>query len=790
MKKNISINISGIIFHIEEDGYETLKKYLDSINKYFSTFEDSSEILADIESRIAEIFLSKLNEEKQVITSEDVNALVLTMGSVSDFKAAEDTDQVNNNESYDKGAADSEPGPQSSAQGAHAYTPPKQLMRDQKRKILGGVCAGLANYFNVDALWIRLLFALLTFAYGITLVVYLVMWILVPGSYDLDEPIIAKKMYRDPERKILGGVSGGAAAYLGIDIVAVRVLFILFTLAGGLGIFIYIVLWLILPEARTLTDKMQMQGEPVTLSNIESTLKKSQSEKPGQEESTLTKILLFPFRLLGMILTGLGKVLGPLAEVVRVAIGIIVVLIGMSLLFGFVVTAGILFGLFSTAAFSLPWMGELNEASIPVEVFLRAFPSWTAVAGFFAVIIPTIFVILLGVSVIAKRIVFNAAAGWSLFVLFFISVAILSVGIPKIVFAFKEDADYKVENIYRLNSKTAVLRLNETGMDDYHAVRLDLKGHSEPYFRLVQNFEAQGTTRAKAIENAKMVDYHVNVTDSVILFDSNLKFREDAIFRAQRLNMTLYIPYNHPFTMDEGMSRFINNVVDSEYLDGYTWQMTQEEGLKCLSCPPAENEDTKDLVNFDEIEIKGKFDVRIIYGDNYEVKISGPDNAKDQYDISRVGETLIIDYEGKRKFDWNLRDLKIEELGILITTPRLKKIEAVGYGTVRMDDFHVDDLDIDLRGPIKFRGEVNANNLTVNLTGASEADLSGNASNLNARIELASKLRAYNLSVRDAFIETSAGSAAKVNVSGNLEMEQGVSSEIDYRGNPNVIKRD
>ena len=90
MKKNISINISGIIFHIEEDGFDTLKKYLDSINKYFSSFEDSSEILADIESRIAEIFLSKLNEGKQVITAEDVNSLMSTMGSVSDFQAAEE----------------------------------------------------------------------------------------------------------------------------------------------------------------------------------------------------------------------------------------------------------------------------------------------------------------------------------------------------------------------------------------------------------------------------------------------------------------------------------------------------------------------------------------------------------------------------------------------------------------------------------------------------------------------------------------------------------------------------
>src|SRR5882762_3244144 len=90
MKKNISINISGIIFHIEEDGYDSLRKYLDSINRYFSSFEDNSEILADIESRIAEILLSKLSEGKQVVTADDINALMATMGSVNDFKAAEE----------------------------------------------------------------------------------------------------------------------------------------------------------------------------------------------------------------------------------------------------------------------------------------------------------------------------------------------------------------------------------------------------------------------------------------------------------------------------------------------------------------------------------------------------------------------------------------------------------------------------------------------------------------------------------------------------------------------------
>jgi len=90
MKKNISINISLIIFYIEEDGYDRLKEYLESIQNYFSTFEDSTEIIADIESRIAGIFLSKLKESKQVITNKDVENLVSIMGSIQDFQAIEE----------------------------------------------------------------------------------------------------------------------------------------------------------------------------------------------------------------------------------------------------------------------------------------------------------------------------------------------------------------------------------------------------------------------------------------------------------------------------------------------------------------------------------------------------------------------------------------------------------------------------------------------------------------------------------------------------------------------------
>lgn len=223
MKKNISINISGIIFHIEEDGYETLRKYLDSIKRYFATFEDSSEILADIESRIAEIFLAKLNEGKQVITSEDVSSLMATMGSVNDFKAAEEQEF----------AGDYTTSAKETSGKSESNTAPRKLLRDQKRKILGGVCSGFAHYFNIDPVWPRLLFALLVLgSYGGLLLIYILLWILLPGSTELEDEPNVKKMYRDSERRVIGGVAGGVAAFFGADLAVIRLLFVIFALFG------------------------------------------------------------------------------------------------------------------------------------------------------------------------------------------------------------------------------------------------------------------------------------------------------------------------------------------------------------------------------------------------------------------------------------------------------------------------------------------------------------------------------------------------------------------------------
>ena len=792
MKKNISINISGIIFHIEEDGYENLRKYLDSINKYFSSFEDSTEIMADIESRIAEIFLSKLNEGKQVITAEDVTSLIATMGSVSDFKAAEAEEATASSSGNTSTADQTYTNTGSTTSQTWALPKPKSFVRDQKRKILGGVCAGAANYMNVDPLLVRLLFALFAFAAGFAILVYIVLWIVLPGSYELSEVEVAKKMYRDPERRVLGGVSGGVASYLGIDILAVRILFVALIFAGGFGLFLYVILWVILPEAKTLTDRMQMQGEAVTLSNIESNIKKNQNE-PSPEESTLTKVLLFPFRLIGTILQALARVIGPLFEAIRVLLGVFVVVTGIGLLISVVVTGGVAFGIIQSGVGNMPWMvGDENDLSMPIDALMRAFPGWVLIAGFVAAIIPTLFVILVGISAIARRRVFSSVIGWSLFAAFIVCSVLLAVGIPKIVLAFKEEGEHRVETVYTPAANKMVLRIHETGMDNYEGASLDLEGYAGKEYKLVQTFKSQGSTRARAIENAQMVTYTVLQQDSLLIFDSNLTFKPDAVFRAQELDMKLFIPYHTPFKIEKGMIHLLDEFIEYDKADNQTWEMT-EKGLRCVSCPQPTAEEllNADLVDFDELEMHGIFDVRIYNGQEFSVELKGNEAEKKKYNIFRSGRKLVIDFEGKKSFkwDWDKDKVTTEKVHISITMPELTKIEATGFGRIDFDQFHEEDLELDITGPIELSGEIHAQEVIVSLNGKATAELRGHANSLHAEAQFVSKLKAYDLEVQEAIVEVKGASSAKVNAVQRLEVDEGDASDVDYRGNPEFIKR-
>jgi phage shock protein PspC (stress-responsive transcriptional regulator) len=184
MKITLSINLGSWSFNIDEDAYSELKRYLKNLEIHFATEESSSEILSDIESRIAEIFRSKLTAYKQVITMEDVRFAISVLGTPEDLSNEETT--------------------------------------STREKFAS------------------------------------------PGYH---------RMYRDPEHRIIGGVCAGMGAYWNAEPWLVRIIFFILAMMGGLGILIYLILYIVLPEAKTTAQKIEMKGEPVNIHNITEAVK-------------------------------------------------------------------------------------------------------------------------------------------------------------------------------------------------------------------------------------------------------------------------------------------------------------------------------------------------------------------------------------------------------------------------------------------------------------------------------------------------------------------------------------
>ena len=191
MKKTLTVNLGGTVFHIDEDAYRLLDNYLCNLKLHFRKQEGAEEIVDDIEARISELFLEKLNAGSQVITLADVEEVIARVGKPEDF-----------------GTTD-----------------------EEEKRTSSGTSAASATYTS------------------------------------------RRRLYRNSDDKILGGVMGGLAAYLGWDPTLLRLLALVILICGyGTLIPVYIICWLVIPEARTAAEKLSMRGEAVTVENIGKTV--------------------------------------------------------------------------------------------------------------------------------------------------------------------------------------------------------------------------------------------------------------------------------------------------------------------------------------------------------------------------------------------------------------------------------------------------------------------------------------------------------------------------------------
>ena len=176
MKKTLTANISGTVFHIEEDAYDRLHRYLNTIRSQFTGTDGREEIMADIESRIAELFTERLDGRRQVVSIDDVEHVIGIMGQPEDYMMGDNA----GSEQRSTGGERSDKGP-NWTMGEAGRRSGKRLFRDPEDKWVGGVLGGVGAYFNIDPLILRLIYLVFLFL-GFGFILYLILWIVVPKA--------------------------------------------------------------------------------------------------------------------------------------------------------------------------------------------------------------------------------------------------------------------------------------------------------------------------------------------------------------------------------------------------------------------------------------------------------------------------------------------------------------------------------------------------------------------------------------------------------------------------------
>jgi len=538
-----------------------------------------------------------------------------------------------------------------------------------------------------------------------------------------------------------------------------------------------------------------MQGQPVTLSNIESNIRKSLNMKEGHE-NLFVKILLFPFRLIAAFFAFLSRSMGPLMtffiEAIRVVFGVILAIIGISGLLGILMAFGILLGIFAgnDLDFVYPW---------PIELIKNDLQLLPGIAIGLALIIPFLVIAVLGFMMLMKRKVLNAGVGWTLLVLWLLSVAFMGYYIPKYIHGFTEEGRSTTADRYSLAGKTIILKGNDTGDDDFELVDFRIRSHEDSVVRIEKRLSSRGATRSEAEENAQKIQYNIQAMDTIFSFDTDFQLAEGSKFRKQEVEVTVYLPYGQLFLMDESLKPLLGSFM---YRQGFSTNQApdnqwvfNEQGLKCVTCPPEEMKQevdsdwdisgyqkTFDFDDFSEIDIQSAFKVQIMQDDEFEVIAAGNKSDVSDVVVEKIGSKLKVTYAGK------LMDIsdKPEKITIFLKMPDIQKAEFSGTVKAYIEGFEKLSTDLELHGAAFVELEGEAEYIKASLDGASKLQLSGNGRRMESKVMGASTLNAFDFEVKDVEVSTYSASTANVNATEVLIVKTFGASTVNYKGDARV----
>jgi len=515
MKKTFTINISGTIFHIEEDAYEKLQVYLNKLKNHFGSEPEGREIVADIENRICELFLDKSKGENKVVVIEWVDEVIAIMGTPEDF-----IEQEGNEEPL--------PG---SVKGK------RRLYRDADNKVIGGVCSGLGAYFNID-------------------------------------PVV------------------------------VRILFVVLLLINGIGLIAYLVLWIAVPKAVTTAQRLEMRGKEINISNIERSVRdEGTDEKRGVQsvaDSAGAKGREKAAREGG---TGYDLLKG-LVKATVIAIGIFLILFGFMGLLGFI--SSLVIGQTFLSDWPLAIDSDFHLYGTLTQFVSQSTVTWGLICVGFLIGIPLLAMLYVGTKLVFGYKSNNAAIGLGMVGVWLLALVVLLVVGTREISNFRDNSSLSTsETIYPAAGKTMKISLTEDKYNGYKDLdwdldrfkvvsvdgrnillgkpRLDIEKSSTHDCVVVVKKQSRGKSRDEANNRIQNIVYHYQVTDSTLVFDPWFQLGSNESWKNQKVDITLKIPEGMSVYLDESVDRIIygianvSNTWDHDMI-GKTWVM-QPEGL-------------------------------------------------------------------------------------------------------------------------------------------------------------------------------------------------------------------
>lgn len=715
MKQVININFQGRVVPIEATAFDILKNYTDSLNKYFVNEQGKDEIINDIESRISELFQEQLKTGATCITEEDVHAIIRSMGRPEDFDEAEaDTSH----------AQDAQPG-ESHSQPNFTFGPGagnRKLYRDENNKVLGGVCSGIANYFGIDAIIVRVIFAILLFS-GIGFIAYLLLWVVVPSTASTEIGGQRRKLYRDNDHKIIAGVCAGLGSYFGVPVWLPRLLFLIpflsfafkfghwgipnfisFSFSPG-SLIIYIILWLVIPEALTTSEKLEMKGEKVDMNSIKNSVMeemqgvKERAQKLSKEAATFarekSKTVASDIhqaahrsgRSLGDIIALLFKIFFYFIAG-SIAIALIVGLFGLGI-------AAV--GIFPLKDFVLNGTGQ-NLLAWGTLVFFIAVP----IIGIITWLIRRITRVRKGSAALTWIFICLWILGWACFIglVAGLSKDFKKSNSPQEIFVslanphvnkleITAESPFKTYHRRRWNRLDLFEALDSDSIFVQNVTLQIIKTQSDS-FRLSVMKLARGRSLEVANNTAAAIPFKTEQQDSILIIDKGFAITPQQKFRNQEVIVRIYVPVGKQIRIDESIGWF--NVTHVSFFNDEDWDwdfdskntqhnwerntdyIMKEDGLYTLDGIKA---DTPDEENNSWRNGSRRRNTRIKINENG-VEINEENGQPYRYD-----ENKITIPEDSIKLDLKMQQQKLKDSLLKVkekTEQELKKLNAQKEG--------------------------------------------------------------------------------------------------------------